>query len=130
MGSAPHAAHPGNPSLAHPDAHAHHSEKHAHSHVRKERVSSRRDFLRSLMGTTLAGASMVELAWHRAAWARAAAPGSDARLFDLHKAADGVFLAQARPQVPPMINSNAVVFVRSKDVVVVDAHGRPSAAAA
>jgi cyclase len=130
MGSASHTAHPGSPSLAHPDAHAHHSANHAHSHVRNERLRSRRDFLRSLIGTTLAGASMVELAWHRAAWARAAAPGSDARLFDLHKAADGVFLAQARPQVPPMINSNAVVFVRSKDVVVVDAHGRPSAAAA
>ena len=41
---------------------------------------------------------MAELAWHRAAWARAAAQGSDARLFDLHMAAEGVFLAQARPQ--------------------------------
>jgi hypothetical protein len=46
---------------------------HAHSHVRKERVSSRRDFLGCLMGTTLAGASMVESGWHRGAWARAAA---------------------------------------------------------
>jgi glyoxylase-like metal-dependent hydrolase (beta-lactamase superfamily II) len=55
-------------------------------------------------------------------------PGS--RLFDLHKAAEGVFLAQARPQSRAMINCNAVVFVRSKDVVVVDAHGRPSAASA
>ena len=130
MEFAPHSAHPDNPSQAHLDAHAHHSANHAHSHVIPERLSSRRDFLRSLMGTTLAGASMVELAWHRAAWARAAAPGSDARLFDLHKAAEGVFLAQARPQPRAMINCNAVVFVRSKDVVVVDAHGRPSAASA
>jgi cyclase len=130
MGFAPHTAHPGSPSQAHPDAHAHHSANHAHSHVRTERLSSRRDFLRSLMGTTLAGASMVELGWHRGAWARAAAHGSDARLFDLHRAAEGVFLAQARPQSRAMINCNAVVFVRSKDVVVVDAHGRPSAASA
>ncbi len=130
MGFGPHTAHPGSPSQAYPDAHAHHSGNHAHSHVRKDRLSSRRDFLRSLMGTTLAGASMVELGWHRGAWARAAAHGSDARLFDLHKAEEGVFLAQARPQSRAMINCNAVVFVRSKDVVVVDAHGRPSAAAA
>ena len=122
--------HPDNPFHAHSDTHTHHSANHAHSHVIPARLSSRRDFLRALMGTTLAGASMVELAWHRAAWARAAAPGSDARLFDLRKAAEGVFLAQARPQVNPAINCNAVVFVRSKDVVVVDAHGRPSAAAA
>ena len=130
MGFAPHPAHPDSPSEAHPDAHAHHSAKRAHSHGRRECLSSRRDFLRSLMGTTLAGASTLELGWHRGAWARAAAQGSDTRLFDLHKAAKGVFLAQARPQLPPMINCNAVVFVRSKDVVVVDAHGRPSAASA
>src|SRR5215472_18694764 len=108
-----HIAHPDNPS----HSHAHQSANHAHNHLVPERLSSRRDFLRTLMGTTLTGASMVELAWHRAAWARAAAQGSDARLFDLHKAAEGVFLAQARPQLPPMINCNAVVFVRSKDVV-------------
>ena len=130
MVSAPNTAHPGSSSQAHPDAHAHDSANHAHSHIRKERLSSRRDFLRSLMGTTLAGASILELGWHRGAWARAAAQRPDARLFDLHKAAEGVFLAQARPQSRAMINCNAVVFVRSKDVVVVDAHGRPSAASA
>jgi glyoxylase-like metal-dependent hydrolase (beta-lactamase superfamily II) len=91
-----------------------------------ERLPSRRDFLRTLMGTTLAGASMMELAWHRAAWARTAA-GNPEKLFDLQKAADGVFFAQARPQT--VINCNAAVFVRSKDVVVVDAHSKPSAAA-
>jgi cyclase len=128
MESRPHIAHPDSPFHAHSDAHERHSANHAHNHVVPERLSSRRDFLRTLMGTTLAGASMVELAWHRAAWARAAMQGSDARLFDLHKAVEGVFLAQARPQAT--VNCNAVVFVRSKDVVVVDAHGKPSAAAA
>jgi glyoxylase-like metal-dependent hydrolase (beta-lactamase superfamily II) len=39
-----------------------------------------------------------------------------------------VYFAKARPQA--MINCNGAVFVRSKDVVVVDAHSKPSAAAA
>lgn len=89
---------------------------------------SRRDFLRVLMGGALAGASAMELAYHRAAWARAAASTADARLFDLQQATDGVFFAHARVQA--MINCNAAIFVRAKDVVVVDAHSKPSAAAA
>jgi glyoxylase-like metal-dependent hydrolase (beta-lactamase superfamily II) len=79
------------------------------------------------MGGALAGASILELAYHRAAWARAAAPTSDANLFDLQKVANGVYFARAHPQA--MINCNAAIFVRSKDVVVVDAHSKPSAAA-
>jgi glyoxylase-like metal-dependent hydrolase (beta-lactamase superfamily II) len=79
------------------------------------------------MGGALTGASVMELAWHRAAWARAAGPAADAKLFDLEKAADGVYFAKARPQA--MINCNGAIFVRSKDVVVVDAHSKPSAAA-
>jgi glyoxylase-like metal-dependent hydrolase (beta-lactamase superfamily II) len=89
--------------------------------------TSRRDFLRVLMGGAPAGASILELAYHRAAWARAALdPGS--QLFDIEKAAEGVYFAQARPQA--MINCNAAIFVGSKDVVVVDAHSKPSAATA
>jgi len=113
---------------------AHHSHSHthghsqAHNHVEPERnATSRRDFLRVLMGGALAGGSVMELAWHRAAWARTAGPAADAGLFDLEKAADGVYFAKARPQA--MINCNGAVFVRSKDVVVVDAHSKPSAAA-
>jgi len=79
------------------------------------------------MGGALAGASLMELAWHRAAWARSAGPAADEKLFDLEKAADGVYFAKARPQA--LINCNGAVFVRSKDVVVVDAHSKPSAAA-
>jgi cyclase len=94
---------------------------HHHSHA------SRRDFLRVWMGGALAGASILELAWHRAAWARAAAPGSDPEVFDIQKVANGVYFARARPQA--MTNCNAGIFVRSKDVVVVDAHSKPSAAA-
>jgi cyclase len=108
----------------------HHSHNHPHHHSHNHVVSgptSRRDFLRVLMGGTLAGASILELAWHRAAWARAAAPSSEPNLFDIQKVADGVYFARARPQA--MLNCNAAIFVRSKDVVVVDAHSKPSAAA-
>jgi cyclase len=100
---------------------------HPHYHHDSSRLSSRRDFLRLLMGGTLAGVSVIELAYHRAAWARAAPPDSDIKLFDFEKVADGVYLAQARPQ--SMINANAAIFVGSKDVVVVDSHSKPSAAA-
>jgi cyclase len=110
-------------SHAHPYEHSH-----AHNHAFPyDTHTSRRDFLRILMGGALAGASILELAYHRAAWARAAAPGSDANLFDIQKVANGVYFARAHPQA--MINCNAAIFVRSKDVVVVDAHSKPSAAA-
>jgi hypothetical protein len=51
-----------------------------------------------MMGSALAGASILELAYHRAAWARAAAPSSEANLFDIQKVANGIYFAQARPQ--------------------------------
>lgn len=111
---------------SHPHTHAHTANP--RNHVTDDALASRRDFLRVLMGGALAGASIMELAWHRAAWASAAAPTSDANLFNITKAADGVFFAHARPLT--VINCNAAIFVRSKDVVVVDAHSRPSSAAA
>jgi cyclase len=118
-------AKPHDPSHDHP--HLHHN-SHPHNHViAANGPGSRRDFLRMLMGGALTGASILELAYHRAAWARAAAPAADTNLFDLQKAADGVYFALARPQTT--INCNAAIFVRSKDVVVVDAHSKPSAAA-
>lgn len=100
----------------HPDSHSHHHSQH------------RRDFLRVLIGGPLAGASILELAWHRAAWARAIAPAADPRLFDIEKVADGVYCALARPQA--VVNPNSAIFVNSNDVVVVDAHSKPSATAA
>jgi len=112
------------------EKHAHsHSHGHVHSHnhvLAGDGQTSRRDFLKVLMGGALAGASILELAYHRAAWARTAAP-SDANLFNIQKVAEGIYFAQARPQA--MINCNAAIFVRSKDVVVVDTHSKPSAAA-
>jgi cyclase len=88
---------------------------------------SRRDFLRRMMGGPLVGASILELAWHRAAWARALAPTAGPKLFDIERVADGVYFALARPQAK--INANATIFVNSADAVVVDAHSKPSAAA-
>jgi len=117
------------PKTGHSHSHAAHATQPPQHHGTIAHArTTRRDFLRVLMGGTLAGASVMELAFHRAAWARAAAGSADAKLFDLHQAADGVFFAQARVQA--MINCNAAIFVRSKDVVVVDAHSKPSAAAA
>jgi cyclase len=115
----------------HDHSHGHYSHSHDHSHPHNhdsggDGATSRRDFLRVLMGGSLTGASILELAYHRAAWARAAAPVDNGKLFDLEKAAEGVYFAHARPQT--VINCNAAVFVRSKDVVVVDAHSKPSAA--
>jgi glyoxylase-like metal-dependent hydrolase (beta-lactamase superfamily II) len=90
---------------------------HAHHH-------SRRDFLCSLV----AGASILESAFFRAAWARAQAPTASTQLFDIEKVADGVYCALARAQA--LINSNAAIFVNSQDVLVMDSHSKPSAAAA
>lgn len=139
-----------NGGVPHEHSHSHGHEHHAHAthhpHATEDQLfpdhhaypqsagtfaakrPTRRDFFRTLMGGALVGASVMELAYHRAAWARAASAAGDARLFDLQKAADGVFFAHARVQA--MINCNAAIFVRSRDVVVVDAHSKPSAAAA
>jgi len=100
--------------------------KGARNHVHpNDATPSRRDFFRLLMGGALAGASVLELAYHRAAWARAV-PDSGPKLFDIEKAAEGVYFAQARPQA--RVNCNAAIFVGAKEVVVVDAHSKPSAA--
>jgi glyoxylase-like metal-dependent hydrolase (beta-lactamase superfamily II) len=89
---------------------------------------SRRDFFARSFGGILAGASVMEEAFFRANWARAQSQTASASLFTVEKVADGVFAALAKPQV--MINSNAAIFVLSRDVLVVDAHSKPSAAAA
>jgi len=88
---------------------------------------TRRDFFSTLIGGTLAGASILELARHRAAWAQAMSATASTQLFDIEKAGDGVYFAHARPQAE--INCNAAIFVNSEDVLVVDAHSKPSAAA-
>jgi cyclase len=90
--------------------------------------TSRRAFFRRSFGGILAGASVFEEAFLRASWARAQAHTATAKLFDIEKVADGVFAALAKPAA--LTNCNAAIFVLSRDVLVVDAHSKPSAAAA
>jgi cyclase len=96
-----------------------------HDHIH---VHSRRDFFARAFGGILAGATVIETAFLRATWARAQAPGAATNLFAIEKVADDVYAALARPQV--LTNCNAAIFVNSNDVLVVDAHSKPSAAAA
>ncbi|MBV8732485.1 MAG: MBL fold metallo-hydrolase [Acidobacteriia bacterium] len=90
--------------------------------------TSRREFFHRSFGGILAGASVFEEAFLRAGWARAQAPTATANLFDIEKVAEGVFAALAKPAA--LTNCNAAIFVLSRDVLVVDAHSKPSAAAA
>src|SRR6266567_6254875 len=94
---------------------------HHHGHTR-------RDFFRRSFASVLAGASVFEEAFLRAGWARAQAQTASASLFTIEKVAEGVFAALATPQA--LTNSNAAIFVLDRDVLVVDAHSKPSAAAA
>jgi glyoxylase-like metal-dependent hydrolase (beta-lactamase superfamily II) len=55
-------------------------------------------------------------------------PGAPTDLFEIQNVAEGVYFALARPQA--LANCNAAIFVNSADVLVVDAHSKPSAAAA
>src|SRR5262249_26096286 len=89
---------------------------------------SRRDFFRRSFGGVLAGAGVCEEVFVGGGWAGAKAPTASANLFDIEKVGEGVFAALANPAA--LTNSNAAIFVLSKDVLVVDAHSKPSAAAA
>src|SRR5256885_865682 len=94
---------------------------HHHGHTR-------RDFFRRSFASVLAGASVFEEAFLRAGWARAQAQTASTNLFTIEKVAEGVFAALAKPQA--LTNSNAAIFILDRDVLVVDAHSKPSAAAA
>lgn len=78
---------------------------------------SRRQFAATLSGALL-----------RAGRARAQSYEAPSRLFDIQKVAAGVFAAIARPAA--MINCNAAIFENDQDLLIVDAHSKPSAAAA
>ena len=95
---------------------------------RRRHRHSRRDFFSRSFGGILAGATVLEVAFFRANWARAQARTAGAELFTIEKVTEGVYAALAKPQI--LTNCNAVIFVLSRDVLVVDAHSKPSAAAA
>jgi glyoxylase-like metal-dependent hydrolase (beta-lactamase superfamily II) len=80
------------------------------------------------MRAALAGASVLEIGFFHAAIARAQSPMTRGKLFDIQNVAEGVYCALAHPQA--LTNCNAAIFVNSQDVLVVDAHSKPSAAAA
>jgi hypothetical protein len=86
---------------------------------------SRRDFFRD-MAIGVSGMSILGLAARRAAWAQAAAPGAATDLFEIQNVADGVLCVCPSAAVG---NCNAAIFVNSADVLVVDSHSKPSAAA-
>jgi cyclase len=95
---------------------------HPHPHA-----PSRRDFFSHLLRTAFAGAGVLETARYRAAWAQSLATTAATGLFDIQKVADDVYFAFAHPWALP--NSNAAIFVNTSDVLVVDAHSHPAAAA-
>jgi cyclase len=110
-----------------------HSHHHLHGQHPPERHhharATRRDFFAQMLGGAIASVSILELAFNRAAWARALAPRvAGPQLFDIEKVADGVYLAVAR--VRRMINSSSAIFVGSRDVLVVDSQAQPSVTAA
>lgn len=91
----------------------------------------RRNFLQNLIMGGMAGASLLESGFVRAAIARVQAEvdsvDNSAPLFTIQRVAKNVYCALARPQA--FTNSNAAIFVNSHDVLVVDSHSKPSAAA-
>lgn len=101
---------------------------HAHSHLHEHAHPSRRDFFRTVMGGAMAGLTIMELAQYRAAWAQALTPGAGTDLFNIEKVTEDVYFAISKPTM--LLNCNAAIFVNSRDVVVVDAHSKPSASAA
>lgn len=105
---------------------SHGTHNHAHPHAHPH-IHTRRDFFATFVKRTLAGAGLLELAHYRAAWFRAMAASADTQLFDIEKVAPGVFFARARAQA--LVNANAAIFVNASDVLVVDSHSKPSAAA-
>ena len=92
------------------------------------RKHTRRGFLSQTLGAGFIGASLMEQAFFRATLARAQAAGAPTDLFDIRKVADGVYAALARPAA--LVNCNAAIFENANDLLVVDTHSKPSAAAA
>jgi len=131
--------HSHHPHSGHDHDHHHHHGEHDHDHHHDHghdpasvhvhgHHHSRRDFFSRVFGSALVGATVLEEAFLRASWARAQSNGASTNLFDIQKIADGVYAAVSKPQL--LTNCNAAIFVGSKDVVIVDAHSKPSAASA
>ena len=84
-------------------------------------------------GVLWASVGLAPLCWNYRFFARRRRARNPARtflprLFDIEKIADGVYAAVARPTMP--LNCNAAIFEQSADILIVDAHSKPSAVAA
>ena len=102
---------------------------HTHHHPHPSRRSFLGRLLSGLAGASVAESVLLETSIVRAALARAQAPAAAGlKLFDIEKITDGIYAAIARPAA--VVNCNAVIFERSADLLVVDTHSKPSAAAA
>jgi len=91
------------------------------------RPHSRREFLGCSVEALL-GIGVWQVADHPLGLAQAVSLAATTALFEIQKVAADVYFALARPWALP--NSNAAIFVTSSDVLVVDAHSHPAAAAA
>ena len=86
---------------------------------------NRREFL----GKSLICGLALDRAFLRAAQARAQSLNTPATpLFSIEKLGENVFAAIAKPVT--LLNCNALIFVNFNDILVVDSHSKPSAAAA
>ena len=90
--------------------------------------TTRRGFLRSVLGATFTGATVLDQAIFRATLARAQANYELPELFDIEKVTDGIYAALARPRT--VINCNAVIFENASDLLILDSHSKPSSVAA
>ncbi len=88
---------------------------------------SRRGFLRDTLGACSVVSSMLGGAVLRAAQVRARSALEAGTLFDIEKVAEGVYAAVASPVA--VENCNAVIFENFADLLIVDAHSKPSAVA-
>ena len=61
---------------------------------------SRRDFFQRMALGSMAGASILDLAWRRAAWAQAMVPGAATDLFEIQKVADQAGIGNSRYNLP------------------------------
>lgn len=85
----------------------------------------RRGFLAQTLGAVFTGATLLERAAFVATRARAQSKAPLPKLFEIEKVAQGVYAAVANGRA--LINCNAAIFERERDLLIVDAHSQPSA---
>ena len=113
-------------SHSHPRTHSHdghvhtHAHPHHHNHDTGREQTSRRDFMRLLMGGALAGASVLELAFHRAAWLRSRAACQRRSSLRSPKRPPMASTSPMHARKPSSIATPPSLFV-SRDVIIVNA---------